>query len=371
MYGRLPRNEPGRRELPGSAGRSRSEARGVRRDSCGPRRSGRTTVVLVARADQGALSEAARAGGSLSPGDQQPEARRQRGSRGAAARRRRSRGSLAQTAHRARGHAADPRSPPCGSRADGRERSHRTGRSASVRLAGRREFFATRDAGWDCGRPATVRGARERARRGWARRRARDGQRRGREDDDRGRGGVRTSPSRPPGAPVDDRPRRRPRRNCGRGATAGSDGEPHRPGGGGAALHPAEAGGGPPTRPGCALPARGGSPPPCTQEIAVFIAFSRLLSEARDHFLVLDTAPTGHTLMLLDTTGAYHRSVERTSRSAVVHARTPLMRLQDAAYTRVLIVTLAEATPVQEAAWLRTIFAERASSRSDGSSTRR
>ena len=92
---------------------------------------------------------------------------------------------------------------------------------------------------------------------------------------------------------------------------------------------------------------------PCTQEIAVFIAFSRLLSEARDHFLVLDTAPTGHTLMLLDTTGAYHRSVERTSRSAVVHARTPLMRLQDAAYTRVLIVTLAEATPVQEAASLQ------------------
>ena len=112
---------------------------------------GRTTVVLVARADQGALSEAARAGGELAAlgisnqrlvvnavlaaplaGDAVAE-------------------DLAQTAHRARGHAADPRSPPCGSRADGRERSHRTGRTASVRLAGRREFFATRDAGWDCG----------------------------------------------------------------------------------------------------------------------------------------------------------------------------------------------------------------------------
>ena len=92
---------------------------------------------------------------------------------------------------------------------------------------------------------------------------------------------------------------------------------------------------------------------PCTQEIAVFIAFSRLLSEAHDHFVVLDTAPTGHTLMLLDTTGAYHRSVTRTSTPASVHIRTPLMRLQDPVYTRVLIVTLAEATPVHEAAALQ------------------
>ena len=92
---------------------------------------------------------------------------------------------------------------------------------------------------------------------------------------------------------------------------------------------------------------------PCTQEIAVFIAFSRLLSEAHDRFVVLDTAPTGHTLLLLDTTGAYHRAVMRTSTHAEVHIKTPLMRLQDPAYTRVLIVTLAEATPVQEAAGLQ------------------
>ena len=92
---------------------------------------------------------------------------------------------------------------------------------------------------------------------------------------------------------------------------------------------------------------------PCTQEIAVFIAFSRLLSETHDRFVVLDTAPTGHTLLLLDTTGAYHRAVMRTSTHAEVRIRTPLMRLQDPAYTRVLIVTLAEATPVQEAAALQ------------------
>ena len=92
---------------------------------------------------------------------------------------------------------------------------------------------------------------------------------------------------------------------------------------------------------------------PCTQEIAVFIAFSRLLSEAHDRFVVLDTAPTGHTLLLLDTTGTYHRAIMRTSTHAEVQIKTPLMRLQDPAYTRVLIVTLAEATPVQEAAGLQ------------------
>lgn len=91
---------------------------------------------------------------------------------------------------------------------------------------------------------------------------------------------------------------------------------------------------------------------PCTEEIAVFAAFARLLGEARDRFVVLDTAPTGHTLLLLDTTGAYHRDVIRTSRSPG-RMTTPLMRLQDPTQTRVLIVTLAETTPVQEAAELQ------------------
>ena len=92
---------------------------------------------------------------------------------------------------------------------------------------------------------------------------------------------------------------------------------------------------------------------PCTEEIAVFAAFAALLSEARDRFVVLDTAPTGHTLLLLDTTGAYHREIMRTASGAAGRMTTPLMRLQDPAYTRILIVALAEATPVQEAAELQ------------------
>ena len=93
---------------------------------------------------------------------------------------------------------------------------------------------------------------------------------------------------------------------------------------------------------------------PCTEEIAVFQAFSRLLREGQHRIVVIDTAPSGHTLLLLDRTGAYHRDVMRDS--AAIPARsitTPLMRIQDAAYTRVLLVALAEATPVQEAAELQ------------------
>jgi len=90
---------------------------------------------------------------------------------------------------------------------------------------------------------------------------------------------------------------------------------------------------------------------PCTEEIAVFHAFSRIVQEARGAFVVLDTAPTGHTLLLMDATGAYHRQVTRHTPSAApgLHFITPLMRLQDPAYTRVLLVTLAETTPVSQA----------------------
>lgn len=90
---------------------------------------------------------------------------------------------------------------------------------------------------------------------------------------------------------------------------------------------------------------------PCTEEIAVFHAFTRIVQEARGAFVVLDTAPTGHTLLLMDATGAYHRQVTRHSDSHAPTARivTPLMRLQDPAYTRVLLVTLAETTPVSQA----------------------
>lgn len=88
---------------------------------------------------------------------------------------------------------------------------------------------------------------------------------------------------------------------------------------------------------------------PCTQEIAVFQAFSRTVAEARRGFVVLDTAPTGHTLLLLDAAGSYHRDVVRKNRGGSARLVTPLMRLRDPAYTKVLIVTLPETTPVLEA----------------------
>jgi arsenite-transporting ATPase len=67
----------------------------------------------------------------------------------------------------------------------------------------------------------------------------------------------------------------------------------------------------------------------------------------------MDTAPTGHTLLLLDATGAYHREVTRQTSGKGMHVRTPLMQLQDPHQTKVLIVTLAEPTPVLEAAGLQ------------------
>ncbi|MES3629742.1 MAG: arsenical pump-driving ATPase, partial [Longimonas sp.] len=88
---------------------------------------------------------------------------------------------------------------------------------------------------------------------------------------------------------------------------------------------------------------------PCTQEVAVFRAFSRVVSKARRQFVVVDTAPTGHTLLLLDTTGSYHREVLRTSNVDESQITTPLMRLQDSDYTKMLLVTLPETTPVLEA----------------------
>jgi arsenite-transporting ATPase len=92
---------------------------------------------------------------------------------------------------------------------------------------------------------------------------------------------------------------------------------------------------------------------PCTEEVAVFHAFSRLVFGARREIVVMDTAPTGHTLLLLDATGAYHREMLRTTSAAPGTVHTPLMRLRDPAYTRVLVVTLAETTPVLEAAQLQ------------------
>lgn len=93
---------------------------------------------------------------------------------------------------------------------------------------------------------------------------------------------------------------------------------------------------------------------PCTEEVAVFHAFSRTVAEARSAFVVLDTAPTGHSLLLMDATGAYHRQMTREFEGkASVHVITPLMRLQDASYTRIILVTLPEVTPVSQAAALQ------------------
>ncbi len=92
---------------------------------------------------------------------------------------------------------------------------------------------------------------------------------------------------------------------------------------------------------------------PCTEEIAVFQAFSRVIKEADDHFVIMDTAPTGHTLLLLDATGAYHRKMVRQMGQTHDHVMTPMMQLQDPEKTKVIIVTLAETTPVLEAANLQ------------------
>ena len=92
---------------------------------------------------------------------------------------------------------------------------------------------------------------------------------------------------------------------------------------------------------------------PCTEEIAVFRAFAAAVAEGTDRFVVLDTAPTGHTILLLDAALAYHREVLRQSSKMPASVEQLLPRLRDASYTRVLIVTLPEATPVHEAAQLQ------------------
>jgi arsenite-transporting ATPase len=93
---------------------------------------------------------------------------------------------------------------------------------------------------------------------------------------------------------------------------------------------------------------------PCTTEVAVFRAFSHLLGLGRTQHVVIDTAPTGHTLLLLDVTGAFHRQVMHDA--PVSHRSrmtTPLMRLQDPNFSRLILVALAETTPVAEAAELQ------------------
>ena len=104
---------------------------------------------------------------------------------------------------------------------------------------------------------------------------------------------------------------------------------------------------------------------PCTEEVAVFRAFARVINEAKRRFVVVDTAPTGHTLLLLDATGSYHREMMRqmnkqhpagaqhVAEGHITGLRTPMMKLQDPAHTKIIIVTLAENTPVLEASRLQ------------------
>ena len=93
---------------------------------------------------------------------------------------------------------------------------------------------------------------------------------------------------------------------------------------------------------------------PCTEEIAVFRAFAREVGRGTGRFVVLDTAPTGHTLLLLDASEAYQRELERQARSTQPEEVLKLLeRLRDPDFTRILLVTLPEATPVHEAAALQ------------------
>lgn len=91
---------------------------------------------------------------------------------------------------------------------------------------------------------------------------------------------------------------------------------------------------------------------PCTEEVAVFRAFAKIVDEAERSLVILDTAPTGHTLLLLDASEAYHREVSRNASETPEYIKRLLPRLRDPRYTKIIIVTLPEATPVQEASEL-------------------
>lgn len=88
---------------------------------------------------------------------------------------------------------------------------------------------------------------------------------------------------------------------------------------------------------------------PCTEEIAVFRAFADAVAQGSDRFVVIDTAPTGHTILLMDATEAYHREVARTQSDAPESVKQLLPRLRDPQFTKVVLVALPEPTPVHEA----------------------
>lgn len=88
---------------------------------------------------------------------------------------------------------------------------------------------------------------------------------------------------------------------------------------------------------------------PCTQEIAVFRAFAQVVEKSQEQVVVIDTAPTGHTLLLLDATQSYHREIKRSQGEIPESVKKLLPRLRNEKETEVIIVTLPEATPVYEA----------------------
>lgn len=88
---------------------------------------------------------------------------------------------------------------------------------------------------------------------------------------------------------------------------------------------------------------------PCTEEIAVFRAFADTVAEGEDRFVVIDTAPTGHTLLLLDAAESYHREVLRKPSGSPESVQRLTPRLRDSTYTHILLVTIPEATPIHEA----------------------
>ena len=88
---------------------------------------------------------------------------------------------------------------------------------------------------------------------------------------------------------------------------------------------------------------------PCTQEIALFRAFAEIVEKADNEIVVIDTAPTGHTLLLLDATESYHKEIQRSQGNVPESVKKLLPRLRNKNETEVVIVTLPETTPVFEA----------------------
>jgi arsenite-transporting ATPase len=88
---------------------------------------------------------------------------------------------------------------------------------------------------------------------------------------------------------------------------------------------------------------------PCSEEVAVFTAFSKAISKAKRQYVVMDTAPTGHTLLLLDTTGSYHKEVMKSTNLDPNRITTPYMSLQNEDFAKIILVALPETTPMREA----------------------